>query len=111
MWKEFREFAMKGSVLDLAVGVIIGAAMGKVVSSLVNDVLMPPLGMLLGKVDFTNLFISLNGQFYPSLAAAKGAGAPTLNYGLFINNLLDFLIAASVIFVVVKQVNRVRKTA
>lgn len=111
MWKEFREFALKGSVLDLAVGIIIGAAFGKVVSSFVADVLMPPIGLALGKVDFSNLFLSLNGQAYPSVAAAKAAGAPTLNYGLFLNSIVDFLIVAFAIFLVVKQVNRLRKPA
>jgi large conductance mechanosensitive channel len=111
MWKEFREFALKGSVLDLAVGVIIGAAFGKVVSSFVNDIMMPPLGLALGRVDFTNLFVSLNGQSYPSLAAAKAAGAPTLNYGVFINTGLDFLIVAVCVFLMVKQVNRLTRKA
>src|SRR5262245_27163626 len=87
MWKEFKEFAMKGNVLDLAVGIIIGAAFGKIVSSLVDDILMPPVGLLLGKVDFANLFINLSGQAYDSLAAAKAAGAPTLNYGVFLNTI------------------------
>jgi large conductance mechanosensitive channel len=106
MLKEFKEFALRGSVLDLAIGVIIGAAFGKIVTSFTNDVLMPPLGMLLGKVDFSSLFISLSGTEYPSLAAAKAAGAPTINYGVFLNNVLDFLIVALAIFLLVKQVNR-----
>jgi large conductance mechanosensitive channel len=109
MWKEFKEFAMKGSMLDLAVGIIIGAAFGKVVSSLVNDVLMPPLGMVIGKVVFSSIFFSLNGQLYPSLQAAKAAGAPTINYGLFLNNILDFFIVAFAVFIVVKQVNHLRR--
>jgi large conductance mechanosensitive channel len=106
MWKEFRDFAMRGNVIDLAIGVIIGAAFGKIVTSLVNDVLMPPLGLLLGKVDFSNLFVTLSGAHYNSLADAKAAGAATLNYGIFINNCIDFLLVAFAIFVLVKQVNR-----
>jgi large conductance mechanosensitive channel len=109
MLKEFKEFALRGNVLDLAVGVIIGAAFGKIVSSFVNDIIMPPIGLLLGGLDFTNLFLSLNGTSYPSLAAAQEAGAPTLNYGLFINNIVDFLIVALVIFLVVRWVNRMTK--
>jgi large conductance mechanosensitive channel len=107
--KEFKEFAMKGNMIELAIGVIIGGAFGKVVTSIVNDVVMPPIGLLLGRVNFTDLFVSLNGVDYPNLAAAKQAGAPTLNYGLFINTLLDFFIVALVIFIVVKQLNRFRK--
>lgn len=106
MLKEFKEFAMRGSVLDLAVGVIIGAAFGKIVSSLVEDVIMPPIGLLLGKVNFSELFISLDGKTYQTLALAKGAGAPTLNYGLFINAVINFLIVAFCVFLVVQQVNR-----
>lgn len=109
MLKEFREFAMKGNVLDLAVGVIIGAAFTSVVNSLVNDMLMPPIGRLTGNVDFQNLFISLNGAHYPTLAAAKAAGAPTMNYGLFINAVINFLIVASVVFLLVRQVGRFDK--
>ena len=105
MLKEFKEFAMRGNVLDMAVGIIIGAAFGKIITSFVGDILMPPLGLLLGKVDFSNLFISLSGQ-YPSLAAAKAAGAPTINYGLFLNTVLDFLIVAFAIFLLIRQVNR-----
>lgn len=105
MLKEFREFAMRGNVLDMAVGIVIGAAFGKIITSFVSDILMPPLGLLLGKVDFSNLFISLSGQ-YPTVAAAKAAGAPTLNYGLFLNNVLDFLIVAFAIFLLIRQVNR-----
>ncbi len=108
MLKEFKEFAMKGNVLDMAVGIIIGAAFGKIISSFVGDVLMPPIGLFLGKVDFSSLFINLSGKTYTSLAEAKAAGAPTLNYGLFINTVLDFLIVAFVIFLLVKQVNRMR---
>jgi large conductance mechanosensitive channel len=107
--KEFREFAVKGNVMDMAIGIIIGAAFGRIVASLVNDVLMPPIGLLLGKVDFANLFISLSGTAYSSLAAAKAAGAPTLNYGVFLNTVLEFLIVAFVVFLLVKQVNRLRR--
>ena len=105
MLKEFKEFAMRGNVLDMAVGIIIGAAFGKIITSFVGDILMPPLGLLLGKVDFSNLFISLSGQ-YPSVAAAKAAGAPTLNYGMFLNTVLDFLIVAFAVFLLIRQVNR-----
>ena len=105
MLKEFKEFAMRGNVLDMAVGIIIGAAFGKIITSFVGDILMPPLGLLLGKVDFSNLFLSLSGQ-YPSLAAAKAAGAPTINYGMFLNTVLDFLIVAFAIFLLIRQVNR-----
>ena len=105
MLKEFKEFAMRGNVLDMAIGIIIGASFGKIITSFVADILMPPLGLLLGKVDFSNLFVSLSGT-YPSLAAAQAAGAPTLNYGLFLNTVIDFLIVAFAIFLVVKQVNR-----
>ena len=108
MWNEFKQFAIKGSALDLAVGVIIGAAFGKIVSSLVDDVLMPPLGLIIGKVDFSNLFLNLSGKHYDSLAAAKAAGAATINYGVFLNNVIDFLIVAFVIFLLVKQVNRLK---
>ena len=106
MLKEFKEFAMRGNVLDLAVGVIIGAAFGKVVSSLVEDVIMPPVGRLLGHVDFSNLFINLSDQHYDSLAAAKAAGAPTLNYGNFFNTIINFLIVAFAVFLLVRSVNR-----
>ena len=106
MWKDFRDFAMRGNVIDLAIGVIIGAAFGKIVTSLVNDVLMPPLGLLLGKVDFSSLFINLSSTHYNSLAEAKAAGAATLNYGVFINNIIDFLLVAFAVFLLVKQVNR-----
>jgi large conductance mechanosensitive channel len=109
MWKEFREFAMRGNVIDLAIGVIIGAAFGKIVTSFTNDILMPPIGLLLGKVDFSNLFISLSGQSYPSLKAAQDAGAPTINYGVFLNSVLDFVIVAFAIFLLVKQVNRLQR--
>jgi large conductance mechanosensitive channel len=109
MLKEFKEFAMKGNVLDMAIGIIIGAAFGKIVSSMVGDVLMPPIGMLMGSVDFSSLFFSLNGQSYPSLATAKAAGAPTVNYGVFLQTILDFVIVAFVIFLLVKQINRLKK--
>ena len=106
MWNEFKKFAIQGNALDLAVGVIIGAAFGKIVSSLVDDVLMPPLGMIIGKVDFSNLFVPLSTQHYDSLAAAKQAGAATVNYGVFLNNVINFVIVAFAIFLVIKQVNR-----
>ena len=111
MLKEFRDFAMKGNVLDMAIGVIIGGAFGKIVSSLVSDVLMPPIGLLMGKVDFPSLFLNLSGTPQPSLAAAKAAGAPTLNYGVFLQSVFDFIIIAFVIFMLVKQVNRFKKEA
>jgi large conductance mechanosensitive channel len=104
--KEFKEFAMRGSVLDLAIGVIIGAAFGKVVSSLVDDVIMPPIGKLLGHVDFSNLFINLSDAHFNTLADAKRAGAPTLNYGIFLNTIINFLIVAFAIFLVVRAVNK-----
>jgi large conductance mechanosensitive channel len=106
MFKEFKEFAMRGNVLDLAVGVIIGAAFGKVVASLVEDIIMPPVGRLLGHVDFSNLFVSLNGTHYDTIALAKAAGAPTVNYGLFLNTIINFLIVALAVFLLVQQVNR-----
>jgi large conductance mechanosensitive channel len=106
MWREFREFAMRGNVVDLAVGVVIGAAFGKIVTSLVGDIIMPPLGVILGKVDFSNLFINLSSQHYTSLAEAKAAGAATINYGVFINNVLDFIIVAFAIFLVIRGINR-----
>jgi len=104
--KEFKEFAMRGSVVDLAVGVIIGAAFGKIVSSMVEDILMPPIGRLLGHVDFSGLFLNLGDKTYVTLVAAKAAGAPTLNYGLFLNTLINFLIVTFAVFLVVQQVNR-----
>jgi large conductance mechanosensitive channel len=109
MLKEFKEFAMKGNVLDMAIGVIIGGAFGKIVSSLVSDVLMPPIGLLMGKVDFSSLFLNLSGTPQPSLAAAKAAGAPTLNYGVFLQTVFDFIIIAFVIFMFVKQMNRFKR--
>jgi large conductance mechanosensitive channel len=108
MFSEFKKFVMRGNVLDLAIGVIIGAAFGKIVASMVNDILMPVIGLAAGKLDFANLFISLNGQHYDTLADAKKAAAPTLNYGLFLNTVIEFLIVAFVIFMIVKQVNRFR---
>jgi large conductance mechanosensitive channel len=106
MWKEFRKFAVRGNVIDLAVGVIIGAAFGKVVTSLVTDVVMPPIGLLIGRVDFKNLYVTLNGQTYASLAEAQKAGAPTLNYGVFLNTIVEFLIIALVVFLLVRWVNK-----
>ena len=111
MLKEFKDFAIKGNVLDMAIGVIIGGAFGKIVSSLVSDVLMPPIGLLMGKVDFQSLFLNLSGTPQPSLAAAKAAGTPTLNYGVFLQSVFDFLIIAFVIFIMVKQFNRFKKEA
>jgi large conductance mechanosensitive channel len=109
--KDFREFAIKGNAMDLAVGVIIGAAFGAVVNSLVTDVIMPPVGMATGGVDFKDHFVSLNGQAYASLAAAKAAGAPVLAYGNFINTILNFLIVAFAVYMLVKQINRFRGPA
>ena len=106
MLKEFKEFAMRGNVVDLAVGVIIGAAFGKIVSSLVEDVIMPPIGLLLNHVTFSELFISLSGKSYATLALAKADGAATLNYGIFLNTVINFLIVAFCVFLVVKQINR-----
>jgi large conductance mechanosensitive channel len=109
MFKEFKEFAMRGNVLDMAVGIILGAAFGKIVSSFVEDVMMPPLGLLIGKVDFSNLFINLTGKSYETIAAAKAAGAPTLNYGVFLNVCINFVIIAFAIFLVVKTMNRLKR--
>ncbi|MGH9628842.1 MAG: large conductance mechanosensitive channel protein MscL [Bryobacteraceae bacterium] len=109
MLKEFKEFAMRGNVLDLAIAVIIGAAFGAVVNSAVADVLMPPIGLLLGRVDFSDLFISLSGQSYPSLTQAKEAGAPVIAYGAFLNTIVNFLVIAFAVFLIVKQVNRLKK--
>lgn len=111
MFKEFKEFAMRGNVVDMAVGIIIGGAFGKIITSMVNDILMPPIGLLLGQVDFSSLFVSLSGKSYDSLASAKAAGAATINYGLFLNTVLDFVIVAFCIFLVVKQMNRMKKEA
>lgn len=109
MWQDFREFAMRGNVVDLAVAVIIGAAFGKIISSLVGDVLMPPLGLVLGQVDFSDLYLNLSGTAYTSLAAATEAGAPTINYGVFINNVINFVIIAFAVFVLVRLVNRLHR--
>jgi large conductance mechanosensitive channel len=106
MLNEFKTFIMRGNVVDLAVGVIIGASFGSIVTSFVNDILMPPIGRLLGGLDFKDFFISLTGQSYPTLAAAKAAGAPTLNYGVFLNTVINFLIVAAAVFLLVQQVNR-----
>ena len=109
MLKEFKEFAVKGNVMDMAVGIIIGGAFGKIVGSLVNDVIMPPIGRLLGKVDFTNLYVNLTGGEFTSLVEAKKAGAATLNYGVFLNTVIEFVIVAFAVFLLVKQVNRFRR--
>ena len=109
MYKEFKEFVMRGNVVDLAIGVVIGAAFGKIVTSFVEDILMPPIGLALGRVDFSNLFVNLSGKDYPSIAAAKAAGAATLNYGIFINNIINFLIIAFVIFLLIRQINRMQR--
>jgi large conductance mechanosensitive channel len=111
MLKEFKEFAMRGNVMDMAIGIILGAAFGKIVTSLVGDVVMPPLGLFLGKVEFSNLFLNISGKPYGSLAEAKAAGAATINYGMFINNVIDFVIVALVIFLIVRQINRWKKPA
>jgi large conductance mechanosensitive channel len=111
MIKEFKEFAMRGNVVDLAIGIIIGTAFGKIITSLVNDVIMPPIGLLLGKIDFANLFINISGHAFPTLTAAKAAGAATINYGMFINTIIDFIIVAFVIFLIVRQINRMKKPA
>lgn len=111
MWKEFKAFILRGNVLDLAVAVIIGAAFGKIVTSFVSDILMPPIGVVLGKVDFSNLFLNLSGRSFTSLAEAKAAGAATLNYGIFLITLIDFLIVAFVVFLVVRVANRLQRPA
>ena len=111
MIKEFREFIQRGNVVDLAVAVVIGVAFGKIVTSFVEDILMPPIGLALGNVDFSNLFINLSGKDYPSVAAAKAAGAATLNYGIFINNILNFIIIAFAVFLIVRQINRMQTPA
>lgn len=109
MWKEFKEFAVKGNALDLAIGVIIGAAFGKIVTSLVDDILMPPLSVLTGKIDFSNLFIALNGAHYDTIQQAKAAGAPVLAYGSFLNNIVNFLLIAFAVFILVKQINKLKR--
>jgi large conductance mechanosensitive channel len=109
MWKEFKEFAMRGNVVDMAVGIIIGAAFGKIVNSVVSDIVMPPIGLLLGGVDFSNLFLDLSGQTFPSLEAAKAAGAATINYGVFLNALINFAIVAFAVFLLIKGINRLKR--
>ena len=109
MLQEFKKFAMRGNVVDMAVGIIIGASFGKIISSLVNDVIMPPIGLLMGKVDFSQLYINLGEQAYESLALAQEAGAPTINYGVFLNNILDFVIVAFAIFMVIRGMNKLKK--
>jgi large conductance mechanosensitive channel len=109
MWREFRDFAMRGNVIDLAVGIIIGAAFTTIVNSLVNDIIMPPLGLLIGGIDFSNFFLTLKGGSFPTLEAAKAAGAVTMNYGLFINAVIRFIIVAFAIFILVKQINRLAR--
>jgi large conductance mechanosensitive channel len=108
MLKEFKEFAMKGNVVDLAVGIILGIAFGQIVTSLVNDIIMPPIGLLLHNMDFSNLFVDLSGKGYATLQAAKDAGAATLNYGVFLNTIINFIIIAFVMFLVVTQINRLK---
>ncbi len=109
MWKDFKEFALKGSLIDLAIGVIIGTQFNNVVQSLVKDIIMPPFGLIINRVNFTELFIALNGNKYPNLAAAQAAGAPTINIGVFINTIITFLIVAFALFLLVKQINRMRR--
>jgi large conductance mechanosensitive channel len=109
MLKEFKEFAMRGNVLDMAIGIILGAAFGRIVSSVVNDIIMPPIGLILGHVDFSNLFLNISGTHYDSLAEAKKAGAAVIGYGAFLNTIIDFLIVALVVFLLVKQVNRMMR--
>ncbi len=109
MIREFKEFAMRGSMLDLAIGIVLGASFGRIITSVVNDILMPPIGLMLGGLDFANLFIALKGGPYPSVAAAKAAGAPTINYGIFLNTVVDFVLVAAVLFLVIKQVNRIQR--
>jgi large conductance mechanosensitive channel len=110
MLKEFKEFIARGNVIDMAVGIIIGLAFGKIVASLVNDIVMPPIGLALGSIDFANLFISLRGS-YPTVAAARAAGAPTINYGVFLNTVIEFIIIAFAVFVLVKAINRMKRKA
>lgn len=110
MLKEFREFIIRGNVVDLAVGIVIGAAFGKIIDSLVKDIIMPPIGLVLGKVDFSNLYINLSGQHYASLGEAQKAGAATINYGAFLNQVITFLIVAFAIFIMIRQMNRLRRS-
>ncbi len=109
MWQEFKKFVARGNVMDLAIGIVIGSAFGAIVQSLVKDIIMPPIGLLLGKVDFSSLYINLSGQSYPTLDAAQQAGAATINYGLFINTIINFLIIAFAIFLIVQQVNKLSR--
>ena len=109
MMKEFKEFAMRGNVVDMAIGIIIGAAFGKIVSSLVSDILMPPIGLILGKMDFSNLFINISGKSYATMAEAKAAGAAVISYGIFINHIIDFTIVAFAIFLLVRQINKLKR--
>lgn len=109
IWKEFKEFAVRGNVVDMAVGIIIGAAFGKTVNSVVSDIIMPPIGLLLGGVDFSSLYLNLSGQSYPSLEAARAAGAATINYGLFLNALINFAIVAFAVFLLIKGINRLKR--
>lgn len=109
MLKEYKEFAMRGNVVDMAIGIVIGGAFGKIISSFVNDILMPPIGLLVGKVDFSSLFVDFSGDAHPTLAAAKAAGAATINYGIFLNTVLDFLIVAFAIFLLIRQINRITR--
>ncbi len=107
--QEFKEFAVRGNVIDMAIGILVGAAFGKIVSSLVEDIIMPPIGIITGKIDFSNLYINLSGGAYKTLAEAKAAGAATINYGIFINNVISFLVVAMCVFLLVKQINNLRR--
>ncbi|HWQ70228.1 MAG TPA: large-conductance mechanosensitive channel protein MscL [Patescibacteria group bacterium] len=109
MLKEYKEFAMRGNVVDMAIGIVIGAAFGKIISSFVSDILMPPIGLLVGKVDFSSLFVDLSGDAHSTLAVAKAAGAATINYGVFLNTVFDFLIVAFAIFLLIRQINRITR--
>lgn len=109
MWNDFKKFAMKGNVVDLAIGVIVGGAFGKIVNSLVNDIIMPIIGMIVGKVDFSNLYINLSNKKFNSLAQAKSAGVATINYGIFINNIINFLIISFSIFIIIRKINNFRE--
>jgi len=109
MFKEFKEFALRGNVLDMAIGIIIGSAFGKIISSLVNDVIMPPIGLLIGNINFADLFLNISGKPAESLAQAKQLGAATINYGIFINAIIDFVLVAFVLFMLIKQFNRIKK--
>lgn len=111
MLKEFKEFATKGNMLDMAVGIVLGVAFGRIISSLVGDILMPPLGWLIGRVDFSNLFLAMSETHYASIAEAKKAGVPVIGYGLFINSIIDFIIVSFALFLIVRQINRLRKPA